>query len=199
MSCDSAYWFSNRFICFYWFSKWSSNQNAGSVANQRNSINLKTNLHVKYFQMDPCKDIPKGACALKVGLRIGSEVKSSKAFTVKVLTESIDFNHVIEFDNSWKISRFKFWNGMIQWSLNILCDSLSYQSTQINTSTKQLKILFWNCNHICLLSFNSHVAKVTWICRCWRRVSYLLPFGNGCRFISFWKLTSNKQAAALVL
>jgi len=71
---DSANWFRNRFICFYGFSNWSSNQNAGLVTNQRDSINSKTNLHVRYFQMDPCKDIPKGACALKMGFRIGSEV-----------------------------------------------------------------------------------------------------------------------------
>ena len=47
--------------------------------------------------MDPCKDIPKGACALKMGCRIESEVELNQ---VGVLTKSIDFNHVIEFDNS---------------------------------------------------------------------------------------------------
>ena len=42
------------------------------TANQRASVNLKTNLRVKYFQMDPCKDIPTEACALKIGFMIGS-------------------------------------------------------------------------------------------------------------------------------
>ena len=39
------------------------------IAYQRPSFNLKTNLRVKYFQMDPCKDIPKEACALKIGFK----------------------------------------------------------------------------------------------------------------------------------
>ena len=41
---------------------------------ERLIANLKTNLRVKYFQMDPCKDIPKEACALKIGFRIGSDL-----------------------------------------------------------------------------------------------------------------------------
>ena len=53
----------------------SSNQFAlRLIANQRAIANLKTNLRVKYFQMDPCKDIPKEACALKIGFRIGSSL-----------------------------------------------------------------------------------------------------------------------------